>query len=224
MRLSWLWLWVDKLCSLPKDDHHRGQASGEGQVAAVFLLFRNQDPLDAIFLIFFVLKECLPGVATSSAAALQQTLPLLELLLLDVEAAQAKGAVGSSWAVSEQKQRAAKRAAKRAASQAATSPPLAQPAQVSRQCDWKTKQGGIFNFHMFSWISDTFHKTLTVSNQQQKQNGRNAMECNGRKTSVAYIKLMWGCFRKVCVVMCSPPEISFCPYSGTLVRNFNCLH
>ena len=32
MCLPWLWLRSDQQCSLPEDDHHRGQAGGEGQV------------------------------------------------------------------------------------------------------------------------------------------------------------------------------------------------
>ena len=57
-----------------------------------------------MFIFCSLLKESLPGVATSSAAAPHLSLPLLDLLLLlDVEAAQAKGAAvaSSQAAVSE---------------------------------------------------------------------------------------------------------------------------
>ena len=87
------------------------------------------------------LKESLAGVATSSAAALHLSLPLLELLLLlDVEAV-VGAAVVSSQAVSEplkqaeqeqEEQEGATGPTKRAASQPATSPLPARPAQVSQ--------------------------------------------------------------------------------------------
>ena len=85
------------------------------------------------------LKESLAGVATSSAAALHLSLPLLELLL-DVEAV-VGAAVVSSQAVSEplkqaeqeqEEQEGATGPTKRAASQPATSPLPARPAQVSQ--------------------------------------------------------------------------------------------
>ena len=112
----------------------------------------------------------------------------------------------------------AEAASSQASRQSGRDQPTACTACTGISAMWLENQtGGIFNFLDLWHVPQNFNCFQPTAKTKWKK-------CNGRKTSVAYIKLMWGCFRKVCVVMCSPPEISFCPYSGTLVRNFNCLH